>query len=175
METLRRIERGLARVEGWFIIALLAAMVGLTFFQVLLRNLYAYGGVQEANLILGEIDWAEPLVRLSVLWLTFLGASMVTGENRHIKIDLLTGILPRAWQPFRELILCIGSALVCSFMVKASLDYVGMEFQAGVTPFLGIPSWVTQLILPIGFFLIVLRFLARAAWELAALLKERRR
>jgi C4-dicarboxylate transporter, DctQ subunit len=163
LRRLKKIECSLARAEGWFMVALLSAMVGLTFLQVLLRNLQTHGEIQFAAKILGSVDWAEPLVRLSVLWLTFLGASVVTGENRHIKMDMLSGILPSGWLPFRELILCFASGGICALMLKASLGYVAVEFRSGSTLFLGMPSWVAQMILPVGFLLILLKFLVRAA------------
>ncbi|MDD5207042.1 MAG: TRAP transporter small permease subunit [Desulfobacterales bacterium] len=175
METLRRIERHLARLEGWFIVALLSVMVLLTSVQVLLRNLHIHGHFRYANLLLGQIDWADPLVRLLVLWVTFLGASLLTTENRHIKIDFLSGVLPSGWLPFREVILCTAAALVCGFMFGGSLEYVKVEYHAGTALFLGIPSWVTQLILPVGFLLMFLRFLFRAAGELAAFTRSRTR
>jgi TRAP-type C4-dicarboxylate transport system permease small subunit len=175
MERLRIIERRLAKVEGWFIVALLSVMVLLTSVQVLLRNLHIYGHIHRANLLLGQIDWADPLVRLLVLWVTFLGASLLTAENRHIKIDILSGILPPGWLPCREIILCIAAALVCGLMLGGSLRYVKVEYLSGATLFLSIPSWVTQIILPVGFLLMLLRFLFRAADELLILTRGRKR
>ncbi len=170
---LKIIERNLARVEGWFMVTLLSVMVGLTVIQVLLRNLQTHGEIQLAARILGQVDWAEPLVRLSVLWLTFLGASIVTGENRHIKMDILSGVLPSGWAPCREFLLSVASGVICALIFKASLDYVGVEFRSGSVLFLGIPSWLAQMILPLGFFLILLKFLIRAAVEIFGLMRRR--
>jgi len=173
IETLRRIERRIAKIEGWFVIALLAVMVLLTSAQVLLRNLHIHGQIHYANLLLGKIDWADPLVRLLVLWVTFLGASLLTTENRHIKIDILSGIMPAKWLPFREIILCTAAALVCGFMLAGSLEYVKVEYLSGATLFLSIPSWAAQLILPIGFLLMLFRFLFRAFGEFLSLSGDR--
>jgi C4-dicarboxylate transporter DctQ subunit len=171
MRIIRIVEKTLARMEGWFIVAFLAGMVILTLCQVLLRALHAYGHIPWANYLLGRLDWAEPLARLSVLWVTFLGASLITGENRHIKIDLMSGILPKGWLPFREIILCSASSLVCGLMLKASLDYLRVEATYGAVIFLGIPAWVSQLVLPFGFSMILFRFLLRAADESLSLLR----
>jgi TRAP-type C4-dicarboxylate transport system permease small subunit len=171
MRTIRMMERALARLEGWFIVAFLAGMVILTLSQVLLRALYTYAHIPWANLLLGRLDWAEPMARLSVLWVTFLGASLITGENRHIKIDLMSGMLPPRWLPFREIILSAASSVVCGLMLKASLDYLRVEATYGAVLFLGIPVWVSQLVLPLGFSLIIFRFLLRAAEESLSLLR----
>jgi TRAP-type C4-dicarboxylate transport system permease small subunit len=172
-DRLKIIERNLTRAEGWFMVALLSIMVGLTVVQVLLRNLQTRGEVQLAASILGRVDWAEPLVRLSVLWLTFFGASVVTGQNRHIKMDMVSGVLPPAWLPFRELLLNIASAVICALMFHASLSYVDVEFRSGSVLFLGIPSWVAHMILPLGFFLILLKFLVRTIEELRSVRRGR--
>lgn len=169
LHRLKIMERNLARAEGWFMVALLSVMVGLTFIQVFLRNLQTHGGIQQAAFILGRLDWADPLVRLSVLWLTFLGASIVTGENRHIKMDFLSSVLPAAWAPLRGLAISLASGLICALMFKASLGYVSLEFHTGSVLFLGLPAWVAQMILPLGFLLILLKFLLRAAEELTSL------
>jgi TRAP-type C4-dicarboxylate transport system permease small subunit len=161
MIVLRCIDRAIARLEGWLITLFLGLMVTLTFFQVILRALYTYVHVQWANQFMGALSWSGPFVRLLVLWLTFLGASLITGENRHIKIDIMSSLLPPGWLPFRELILSLACALVCGFMVRASMDYIDLEMTFGGHLFLGLPAWVGQIILPAGFAMILFRFLLR--------------
>jgi TRAP-type C4-dicarboxylate transport system permease small subunit len=162
MKILGRIDTALSRLEGWLLISFLALMVFLTFVQVILRSLFIYGHVGWANDLMGSMDWAEPFVRLLVLWVTFLGASLVTGENKHIKIDLLTQAIPKAWHPLLDVVLSLAGALVTATMFKASLFYVQTEISFGGILFLGIPNWVGQLILPLGFLLICFRFVVRS-------------
>ena len=153
------IDRLIAHVEGWLIIVFLGLMVTLTFLQVILRDLFTFAHIQWANMVMGLMDWTEPMVRLFVLWLTFLGASLLTDDRKHIKIDLMSTLLPQKWQPFRELILCVACVIVMSFMVKASIGYVKLEMEFGEALFLSIPTWAGELILPIGFSLILFRFI----------------
>jgi TRAP-type C4-dicarboxylate transport system permease small subunit len=103
---------------------------------------------------------------------TFLGASLVTGENKHIKIDLLTQIIPAAWLPLLDVLLSLAGALVTALMFKASLFYVGTEMSFGGNLFLGIPTWVGQLILPLGFLFICFRFLVRALCSALGILRR---
>ena len=161
MKILKLAERTLARLEGWLIVAFLSIMVVLTFIQVCLRGLFTHGHFQWANALMGQLDWSEPFVRLLVLWLTFLGASLLTQENKHIKIDLLSAILPPKWLPVRELILSLVCVFISAIMLKACTDYIKMEMEFGESMFLQIPNWVGQLILPAGFALILFRFLLR--------------
>jgi len=168
---LRWIDRVIARVEGWLIILFLGLMVSLTFIQVMLRGLFTHAHIQWANTIMGHVDWTEPMVRLFVLWLTFLGASLLTGENKHIKIDLMSTLLPKRWQPYRELILSIFCVIIMAFMVKASLGYIKLEMEFGGELFLAIPTWVGQLILPVGFSLILFRFFLQGIDQAKVLFK----
>ncbi len=162
MTALKWFDKILARLEGWLIITFLWLMVIFTFMQVCLRGLYTHAHFQWANALMGHLDWSEPFVRLLVLWLTFLGASLVTRENRHIKIDLFGALLSQKWLPVRELILSIICALISAIMLKVCIDYVKMEMEFSATLFADFPAWIGELIIPAGFGLILFRFLLRA-------------
>ena len=170
MKILARINTAIARFEGWLLILFLSLMVLLTFIQVFLRSLFIYAHMGWANDLMGNLDWAEPFVRLLVLWVTFLGASLVTGENKHIRIDLLTQIIPASWRPPLDVLLSLAGALVAALMFKASLFYVGTEMTFGGKLFLGVPNWIGQLILPAGFLLIAFRFLVRGLFSALGML-----
>jgi len=172
MNILKHINRGLCRLEGWLIVLFLWVMVLTSFLQIILRTLYTHAHIQWANYILGQVDWAEPCARLLVLWLTFLGASLVTGENKHIKIDLMSTLLPQKWLPFLELVLSLACVCICALMFKASLDYVRVEMSFGGHLFLKIPTWVGQLIIPAGFLLILFRFFLRGLGQVMAIFKR---
>lgn len=175
MKILQRIEKVLSRAEGGLLVLFLTVMVALTFVQIMLRAFHIYGHFQWANTLMGYLDWAEPLVRLLVLWVTLLGASLLTGENRHIKIDLLSELLPARWLPYRELILSSACVAVTALMTKASWSYVHMEWSFGGKLFLGMPTWIGQVILPAGFFLMLCRFVFRGVGEAVQLLSGWRR
>jgi TRAP-type C4-dicarboxylate transport system permease small subunit len=162
VNAIKRFEKALGQIEALAIIFLLYLMVVLTFFQVILRSLYTHAQFQWANTLMGHLDWTEPLVRLLVLWLAFLGSSLITAENRHIKIDLFSSILSSRWLPLRELVLSSASALVCIIMLKVCIGYVRLEKEFGGALFLNFPTWLAQIILPIGFAFMLFRFLLRA-------------
>jgi TRAP-type C4-dicarboxylate transport system permease small subunit len=175
MKILQRMEKLLGRVEGALLVLFLTVMVVLTFLQIVLRAFHTYGHFQWANSAAGYIDWAEPLVRLLVLWVALLGASLITGENKHIKIDLMSELLPARWLPYRELVLTSVCVVVTALMTEASWSYVRLERSFGGSLFLGMPTWIAQIILPAGFFLMLCRFGLRGIGEAARLLEGRRR
>ena len=166
MSFLIKIDNILARIEGWLIILFLSLMVAFTFMQVCLRALFTHGHLHWANMLMGQTDWSEPLVRLLVLWVTFLGASLVTRENRHIRIDLLGSFLPEKWLHLRELILSGACLLICGIMVKVSIEYIKVEREFSGTMFSSIPTWVGELIIPAGFLLIFFHFMVRVLYRM---------
>lgn len=161
MHALKWFEKVLARIEGWLIVTILGLMVILTFVQVCLRGLYTHGHFQWANYLMGRLEWSEPFVRLLVLWLTFLGASLVTRENKHIKIDFFGYLLPHKWLSAVEIVMSMLCVLICALVLRAGIDYVKMEKEFGQILFLNFPSWTGGLIIPAGFVLIMFRFLIR--------------
>ena len=162
MKILRWMDTAFARLEGWLIIVFLWLMIILTFIQIFLRSLYTHLHLHWANTVMGYLDWSEPFVRLLVLWLTFLGASLITKEKKHIKIDLFSALLPSKWLPAREFLLSVVCVLISAIMLKVSIDYINLEIEFGGSTFLALPNWIGQLILPLGFALILFRFLLRA-------------
>jgi len=155
-------DRALARLEKWLIVLFLSLMLLFTFVQVLLRGLYTHAHIQWANDWMAHIGWSETFVRLLVLWLAFLGASLLTGDGKHIKIDLFTPVMPGKWLSTRDLVLSVACLGVCAVMFKVCLDYIALEKTYGGAIFLQVPNWVGQIILPIGFGAMCFRFFLKA-------------
>ncbi len=158
MNVLHRIDRFLARWEGRLIVLLLGVMIAFTLAQVLLRALAVRADLGWAHVLLGRISWSDELARACLLWLTFLGASLLTRKNRHIRIDIMSALLPDRWGRFREGLLAVAASVVCVVMCVASFRMIRLEMAFGGSLFLSMPSWVVQVILPVGFSLLVFRF-----------------
>ncbi len=133
--------------EEALISLLLTAMVVIASAQILLRNLFDSG-----------LHWADPLLRLLVLWLTMLGALLATRHNEHIRIDLLSRYLSPGWRRLSDSIALLFSTLVCALLAWHSARFVIDEYHYGGNILGQIPVWWGQVILPLGFTLITLRF-----------------
>jgi TRAP-type C4-dicarboxylate transport system permease small subunit len=94
-----------------------------------------------------------------VLWIGFIGASLATREEKHINIDLFGRMLPGKGKRVVKLITHLFSAVVCLFLAKAAWVFVMEEREMATTLFNEIPAWYFQMILPVGFLLMALRFL----------------
>jgi TRAP-type C4-dicarboxylate transport system permease small subunit len=173
MNILKYIDKIILKIEHWLVIISLTLMVIFTSMNVIFRALYTHAHMQWANNILSRVDWSEPFARLLVLWVAFLGASLLTKENRHIRIEIPGIMTSPLWSAVRELLLSLGCVVICLFMVKNSVDYLLMEMKYGSSTFMGAPAWVYQLIIPAGFSIMLFRFLINGLENLLILSRGR--
>jgi TRAP-type C4-dicarboxylate transport system permease small subunit len=147
MDRWQRLDETLSRVEETLLVILLSSMIFVAFSQIVLRNLLATG-----------LTWGDALVRNLVLWVGFIGAALATKEGSHINIDVVSQWMPSLGKTVIAGITHLFSFLICGLMTFASLKFIKNEVQMGNVAFLGIPSWIPEIILPITFILMTVRF-----------------
>jgi TRAP-type C4-dicarboxylate transport system permease small subunit len=160
MRLLHWLDYWLASLERALVVLLLTGLLGLGLLQVIERNVLASG-----------IFWADELLQHIVLWLGFLGASLATREHRHLSIDVLSHVLPVRLQVWLELLVNIVAFVLCMLLVQAAWGLVRSEYTAGTMLTFGVPAWLAQSIIPLGFGAITLRFALRLMETLARLLQ----
>jgi TRAP-type C4-dicarboxylate transport system permease small subunit len=143
-----KLDAKISRVETILVTILLALMILMAFSQVVLRNFFDTG-----------IDWSDALVRYLVVWVTFVGAAIATKEGKHISVDLLSRWLTGTSTMAIQALSNFFSAVICSLLTVAAAKFIWFEAQMGSTAFLNLPVWVPELIMPITFGLMTLRFL----------------
>ncbi len=139
--------RWLHRLEDGLLILALLAMIGMAVLQILLRTLFHTGVV-----------WGDELVRVLVLWLGLLGAVSASRSDRHIRIDLASRYLPDRLKPWTDALMQLATALVCGLAAWYALRFVQIEFEFQDRAFAAVPAWVCELIIPLGFTAISLRY-----------------
>jgi TRAP-type C4-dicarboxylate transport system permease small subunit len=159
MKIINLIDHLLEMLEKCLVIFSFSLMLFFSFVNVILRTLYTRFDLNWANSVMSHIDWSEPFARLMVLWVAFLGASLLTRENRHIRIDIMGHLLSPALNMIREIILSAGCVIICLIMISASIGYIKVEMEFSTGSFLGIPLWVYQLVIPFGFAAMCFRFI----------------
>jgi TRAP-type C4-dicarboxylate transport system permease small subunit len=135
------------RVEQTLISILLSVMILIAFLQILLRNFFATG-----------FTWGDPLVRNLVLWVGFTGAAIATREGKHISIDVISQLVPSRGRILIEVIIYVASFIICGLLTFAAVKFIRNEALTGSITFLGIHAWVPEIILPLTFGLMTLRF-----------------
>lgn len=138
----------LHRVEDAVLALLLTGMIGMAGGQVILRNFFDTG-----------VAWFDPAVRVMVLWLALLGAVAATRNNEHVSVDVLSKFLPNSVTRITDRLARLFACIVCGAIAYYSALFVWEEANFPSEVFLGIPSWVAQLVIPWAFGIMSLRFL----------------
>ena len=152
VEGWRKIVRGLHFFEETVISLLLVAMILLACLQIMLRDVFATG-----------LAWADPLLRYMVLWVGLLGAAVATRMDKHIAIDIVSHLVPERFLGWMRVVIHLLSMVVCLVLTYAAVVFVGDEAAyGGGQVILGFASWQLNMIFPVAFGLMALRFLVTA-------------
>ncbi|HYK72276.1 MAG TPA: TRAP transporter small permease [Pseudoneobacillus sp.] len=146
MSVLKKIDR---YFEESLVVVLFTAMVLLTFAQVLSRFVF--------NLSLG---WSEEVSRYVFVWLIYLSAAMAAKHRRHIRVEVIDTLLPRAiskWFGVFADLLWVGFTLYVHFYGYEMVLMVTAHGQ--LSPAVQLPMGFVYSIIPIGFVLIAIRVL----------------
>ncbi|HIJ78764.1 MAG: TRAP transporter small permease [Desulfobulbaceae bacterium] len=148
----RKTTKVLHFVEDTLLSLLLVVMIVLACLQILLRDFFATG-----------LAWADPLLRYMVLWAGLLGAAVATRMDKHIAIDLVSHLVPERILGWLRVVAHLFSMAVCLVLAYAAVVFVGDEAAyGGGQTILGFASWQLNLIFPMAFGLMGLRFLVAA-------------
>ena len=145
--TLARLISIVTWIENALLIGMLALMVGLAAAQILFRNFFDI-----------SIFGADQMLRLLVLWVAFLGAVAASREGKHIHVDAIAHWLPGRVKSGVVAVTDLFTLGVCLTLSWQSLRFMQSARASGEMAFGTLPVWVAELILPLGFTLIALRY-----------------
>ena len=145
---LARLLRLVTWIENGLLILLLALMVSLAGAQIVFRNLLDTS-------ILG----VDQLLRLLVLWVAMLGAVAASREAKHIGVDVISRWLPPRMRAGVRVLTDLFTITVCVLLAWHALRFVESERHSHEMAFGALPVWMAQVILPVAFGLIALRYL----------------
>ena len=145
---LKRLQRAVLAIEDGLLTTALAATLLLAIGQILLRNIWHTG-----------ISWADPSLRVLILWIALLGAMAATRDGNHIKMDIMSRYLSPRLRSISGRVTDLFAMSVCTLMAWHSARFVQFEFEDGSLLFASVPAWACELILPLGFGIMALRFL----------------
>ena len=139
------------RIENWLSIAVLVLMSALPLLEIVARK---WPG--------GGIPGSFPVVQHLTLWITFLGAALAARSDRLLALSTAT-FLPDRW---REKVRVFTSALavgITGSLIWASADLVSVDYEFGDIVAWGIPVWVAECVMPLGFAAITGRLIFRGS------------
>lgn len=145
---LARINSNLEKLEDFLLPALFILTLILSVIQIIMRNVFSSG-----------IVWADPLLKIMVLWLGMFGALYATRKRRHIKIDILKHYLNPKLKKLTSRIVYFISGLICLLCSYFSTTFLILEYQDGTKAFMQVPAWLVESIIPIALLIMALRFI----------------
>ena len=108
--------------------------------------------------------WLVELSEITLLYVTFLGAAWVLGNDKHVTIDLIIERISGVTQRWLHLVLSLLAAVTCFTLVWFGILVALDQFQNEIRePTIMAPQsfWIT-LVIPFGFLLLGVQFLRRA-------------
>ena len=148
IQKLQQSEAVLSKIENALIIIILFATMFIAVTQIVLRNGFSSG-----------LSWADPALKMLVLYITIVGSIIATRENKHLSIDVLSKFLPVHLNLIVQKLTNIFASVICLLMSFFSLQLLLLSKKFEDVAFNGIPLWVLQIILPLGFLIMAIRFL----------------
>ena len=145
-----RLLAGIRFIESGLLVLLLSSMILLAAYQVIARNFFDTG-----------ILWGDALVRVLVLWVTFVGATIASRNDEHIRIDLLTRFTGERSSLWLDRFRSLFTAFIAAVFAWYSYEFVRLDYEDGIIAFASVPAWVCELVMPLGAGLICLRYLIR--------------
>jgi len=146
VSVVNRILTYIHRFEDGLLALLLLSMIVLASTQIFIRNLFDSG-----------IVWADPLLRVMVLWLGLMGALAASRENKHITIDVLNRVMTEKVRHFAHIFTALFTAIVTAIIAYHSTLFVLIEREANSVAFSNIPAWMLVTIIPITFAIMSVR------------------
>ncbi len=117
------------------------------------------------NLLNAPTIWAEELSRLAQLWATYLAAAFALRQRDLIAITLVVGRLGpggrRLAEAFSLTVIAAFSVVAIWWGVQIAADSVAVGRVSETM--LGVPNWITESAVPVGFALLLVQALAGLA------------
>ena len=142
-----RLERAGRMAEDAVLVLLLGGMILLAAGQIVLRNFFNVGFI-----------WSDEALRLLVLWLAVAGAVAASRSDKHINIAVLDRFLPGRLAALKNVLVHAFTATISGIVAWQGWLFVLTSREFGDLLMGGIPAWLLQLVLPIGFGLICYRY-----------------
>lgn len=133
--------------ENVALMSVLAGMVIVAFLQIVFREFFDTG-----------VFWANELIRLMVLWLAMVGAVAACRDNRHIRIDLISHLLPENIVTMIRIVVDLFAAVVCGIIAWLVWEFVKLEVELEFTVLGDLPVFPAHIIVPLAFALLSYRF-----------------
>jgi tripartite ATP-independent transporter DctM subunit len=133
------------------LVAPLAALIALPLIEIVLRRFHT------------GISGAASFVQHFTLVVGMIGGAIAAREGRLLSFSTLSSFFKGKLKSIALVISSAAAAAISALLCAASVQFVLSEKSAGGTLAYGLPLWIIELVLPLGFGLIAVRLVWHAA------------
>src|SRR5437773_8651119 len=144
-------KRVLRRGEDLLVVLSLAALISLPLIEMVLRRFHS------------GISGSSAFVQNFTLIVGMLGGSIAARDGRLLSFSTLGSCLKGRVKAAARVLSNDVAAAISAFLCVASSQFLLTEKQGGGRLAYNIPTWIVELVLPVGFGLIALRLIWHAA------------
>jgi C4-dicarboxylate transporter DctQ subunit len=146
---LKKMDKVLCAIEEVIIAVGLITSALILFINVVLRYFFQSG-----------IVWAEEFTRYSIIWITFVGGSVAVRYGAHLSVSALLEVVNAKNKRLLTAIAYIISIIFTIFLfVYGTQNTLSIMATKQLTPSMEIPAYWINLAIPVGGFLLTLRFI----------------
>ena len=138
--------------ENLLVTLALAAMVLIPLVEILLRKAFQIG-----------ISGATSIVQHLVLVAGILGSALAAREGRLLALSTFTTFLKGRWKSAAQIFSSSFAIAICVMLTVASFQYLMITIEAGKILAYGVPIWIVQSVMPMGFGVVSFRLFWRAS------------
>jgi C4-dicarboxylate transporter DctQ subunit len=150
------IDRIISAMESLFLGLGIIGCSAILFADVVLRYVF-----------LMPLSWSEELVRYVMVWMVFVGSSVIVKKGGHVAVDVLPLFLPPKLKKALERLIPISAIVFCLVLFYFSWHHtMRVKLSNQITTAMEAPMWVMYLAIPVGSLMMAIRWaqLVVAQW-----------
>ena len=142
------------KLNEWVIIFLMSAMCVDLLAQVGARYLFQH-----------PLTWSEELARYMFVWIALLGSAWCGRSHIHVRMTVVTGMLPKSVERIVQIIVSITIAATCFIpLPNAYKIFLSQSKLKAVT--LGISLGIEYIAAPVGIFMMAIQWTVDALYAI---------
>ncbi len=110
---MKKVSDFLSKMISGFLFVFIIVLTAITFLQVLSRFVFRI-----------PIVWSEEVVRMSFVWIIFLGSAIAVKEGTHLTLDMIASAFNERWRHIIRMILLGLIFIAAGIICYAGFNYV---------------------------------------------------
>jgi TRAP-type C4-dicarboxylate transport system permease small subunit len=121
--------------------------------------------------------WVVELTEYALLWVTFLGAPWLLGQEGHVRVDVIVNFMSERWKNrwavFGSALGLMISVILTIFGAIVTFDHWLRDIYKPTV--LEFPTWIVLVAIPLGSIFLVIRFLKLMLDHIVVLFSEKQK